>query len=216
MNMNPNRDNLIAGLTEELSPVRAFRTRDGIALLAAAMLATLVGVELIEGLWRGILAGEAAPFFWVTSGLLLMLGLAASGAVIAMSSPGVGNRHDAPKWACAMLAVLPLAAIVSVLPHSGAANAIMADTHASHCVQASLVATSASFAAMVLWLRHGAPVSLELAGWFTGIAAGALGTLAYGLSCTVDTVMHLGIWHVAPVAIAALAGRLAVPRLVRW
>lgn len=214
--MNPNRDNLIAGLTDKLAPVRAFRPRDGGAMLAAAVLATLVGVELIEGLWRGILAGEAAPFFWVTSGLLLVLGLSASGAVIAMSSPGVGNRHDAPKWASAMLAVLPLAAIFSVLPHSDGADAILADEYASHCVQASLVATSASFAALVLWLRRGAPVSLELAGWFTGIGAGALGTLAYGLSCTVDSITHLGIWHVVPVAITAIAGRLAVPHLVRW
>lgn len=214
--MNQNRDSLIAGLTEELCPVRPFRARDGIILLAVSVMVTLVGIELVEGLWRGILSGEPAPFFWVTSGLLLVLGLAASAAVVTIASPSVGNRHDAPKWASAMLAVLPLAAILSALPHPAAVGAIMADAHASHCVKASLVATSASFLAMVLWLRRGAPVSLDRAGWFTGIGAGALGTLAYGLSCTIDSVTHLGIWHVAPVAIAAIVGRVAVPYLVRW
>lgn len=214
--MNRNRDHLIAGLTEQLAPVRAIRMRDGIAVVTATALATLTGVEVVEGLWRGILAGEATPFFWVTSGLLLVLGLSACGAVIAMASPGVGNRHDAPRWASAMLAVLPIAAVLSALPHRGAANAIMADAHAGHCVTASLVATLGAFAALVIWLRRGAPVSLAQAGWFTGIGAGALGTLTYGLSCPVDTIGHLGVWHVTPVVIAAIAGRLVVPRLVRW
>ncbi|MFZ9394443.1 MAG: NrsF family protein [Erythrobacter sp.] len=214
--MNQNRDNLIAGLTEELSAVRVFRKRDGIALLAVSALATLVGVELSEGLWRGILTGEPAPFFWVTSGLLLGLGLAASGVVIAMASPSVGQRHDAPRWASAMLGVLPLAALVSALSGPEGVTALTLDDHASHCLQASLVASLASGAALVLWLRRGAPVSLEKAGWLAGIAAGSLGTLAYGISCTVDSVTHLGIWHVAPVALTAFVGRLVVPPLVRW
>ena len=47
-------------------------------------------------------------------------------------------------------------------------------------------------------------------------AAGAIGTLLYGLSCPIDSVTHLGIWHVVPVAVAAVAGRLIVPRMIAW
>lgn len=53
-------------------------------------------------------------------------------------------------------------------------------------------------------------------GFYTGVAAGALGSLAYGLSCPFDAIGHLGIWHVAPVAVSAALGRLGVPVLIRW
>lgn len=215
MTMNNNRDNLIAGLTEELAPVRSFKQRDGMAIVAVAAALTLVGVFAIEGLWFGAFQGEAAPFFWVTNGLLLLLGLASAGAVVAMASPGVGNSHDAPKWSFAMLLVLPLAAVMSVLSH-GSETAALNDPFALHCFTASLIASTGIGGALTLWLRRGAPVSHEAAGWFTGIAAGAMGTLLYGLSCPADSVTHLGIWHVVPVAVAAMAGRLIVPKLIAW
>jgi hypothetical protein len=215
MTMNKNRDDLIAGLTEELAPVRSFSERDGMTLVVVAAVATFLGVLAIEGLWIGAFQGEAAPFFWVTNGLLLLLGLASAGAVIAMASPGVGNRHDAPKWSFAMLGVLPLAALSSVVSHDAGIGALNDDA-ALHCLSASLIAAAAIGGALTMWLRRGAPVSQQAAGWFTGIAAGAIGTLLYGFSCPVDSVTHLGIWHVVPVAVAAIAGRLILPKLIAW
>ena len=103
--MNKNRDDLIAGLTEELAPVRSFSERDGMKLVAIAAAVTLAGVLAIEGLWVGAFQGEAAPCFWGTNGVLLLLCLASAGAVIAMASPGVGKHHDAPNWSFAMLGV---------------------------------------------------------------------------------------------------------------
>ena len=213
--MNKNRDDLIAGLTEELAPVRSFSERDGMTLVVVAAVATFLGVLAIEGLWIGAFQGEAAPFFWVTNGLLLLLGLASAGAVIAMASPGVGNSHDAPKWSFAMLGVLPLAALSSVVSHDAGIGALNDDA-ALHCLSASLIAAAAIGGALTMWLRRGAPVSQQAAGWFTGIAAGAIGTLLYGFSCPVDSVTHLGIWHVVPVAVAAIAGRLILPKLIAW
>ncbi|MBT8389148.1 MAG: DUF1109 domain-containing protein, partial [Altererythrobacter sp.] len=161
--MNKNRDNLIAGLTEELTPVRSFSERDGMKLVVIAAAATFLGVLVIEGLWVGAFQGEAAPFFWVTNGLLLLLGLASAGAVIAMASPGVGNHHDAPKWAFAMLGVLPLAALSSVVSHDAGIGALNDDA-ALHCFTASLIAATATGGALTMWLRRGAPVSQQAAG----------------------------------------------------
>lgn len=50
----------------------------------------------------------------------------------------------------------------------------------------------------------------------SGLAAGALGAAAYGLSCSLTGETHLGIWHVVPVFAMVLAGRFVVPHLVRW
>lgn len=207
---------MIAGLTEDLAPVRAFNPRDGAMLVAGAGALTVLGVLLVEGFWHGIVAGDASPFFWVTNGLLLILGLASASAVIMMASPRVGNRYDAPKWASAMLAVLPIAALITVIPHLQEGTYSMSGMFATHCIQASLIASLLTGAALTLWLRRGAPVSLNLTGWFTGLAAGALGTAAFGISCSYDSVTHLGISHVLPVVVTAIAGRLVVPPLVRW
>lgn len=212
--MTRERDNLIAGLTEDLAPVRAFRARDGLLLVAGAALLTLAGVELVEGLWRNMFA-DAAPFFWVTNGLLLVAGLAAVSAVVTMASPRVGNHFEAPKWAAIMLMVLPLTAVLG-LASSGNGMAIAAGSYSLHCFASAMAASILTGGVLTMWLRRGAPVSLNAAGWLTGLAAGSIGSALYGLSCAWDTVPHLGIWHVLPVVITAIIGRLAVPRLVGW
>lgn len=206
---------LISELADDLAPVRPMTLWTGLAWVALAALATLVLVELVEGLWRGMLAGQAAPLFWIANGLLLILALASATSVVVMSGPRVGNRHEAPKWALAAVGVLPLAALMSALDH-GAVHAPLADPYGLECAVYGLGAGLLTAAALTLWLRRGAPVSLHAAGVHTGLAAGAFGSVAYGLSCPLDTAMHLGVWHVLPVAAAALIGRFAIPPLARW
>ena len=123
-----------------------------------------------------------------------------------------------------MLALAPLTAFITVV--SWALN----ETHAHHAANVmndpaswywecglygSMAGTLVALAS-VLYLRRGAPVSIERSGWLTGLAAGSLGALAYNIACPLDTVAHVGFWHTAPVLIWALIGRFAVPPLIRW
>jgi len=213
--MNRINQDLIEQMADELTPVRSMKLRDGLALVALALLATVLLVALFEGLWSGILTGEASAFFMVTNGLLLVLGLASASSVLTMASPRVGGRHDGPKWAAAMVAVLPLAALLMLAARGGLAE-ILADPHGIACFTIALGASSLTAIALLFWLRRGAPVSLNSAGLHLGIAAGAFGSVAAGLACPIDTMAHLAIYHVAPVAAAGLIGRLLVPRLLRW
>ena len=213
--MTRDRDSIIAAMTEELTPVRGFRFGDGVILVSFAVLISVLGVAFFSGLSSGIISGEAAPFFWITNGLLLLLGLASASATIAIASPHVGSRHDSPKWASAAVALLPLAAIISVLPDSHGPAALM-DPVSLHCLTSALTTSTVTGAVLIMWLRRGAVVAPNEAGWLAGLAAGALGTVAYGLSCPLTTATHLGVWHVLPVAISAIVGRLAVPRLFSW
>lgn len=213
MDRQPNP--LIEQMTAQLQPVRPIRLRDGLLLLALASLFTVLGVELIEGVWRDAWTGGASAFFVVTNGLLLVLGIASASSVLRMASPRVGNHHDGPRWAMVMVAVLPLAALVTFM---GANNplAALAHHHGLSCFGAGLAASVLTAAVLGYWLRRGAPVSVASAGLHLGVAATALGSAAWGLACTLDDVVHLGFWHVLPLAVGSLVGRYLLPPLLRW
>lgn len=210
------RQNLIEQMTAELKPVRALRLRDGLVLVTLCVLVTVLAVEFLDGLWRGILRGEASPFFLIVNGSLLVLGLASAISVLTMATPRVGNRHDGPKWAMAMVAILPVAAMaVLATPHNHAAEAVLAP-YGLICFFAALASSTITGLALLVWLRRGAPVSPNLAGLHLGVAAGAFGALSYGMACSIDGIVHLGLAHVLPVAVTGLVGRFAIPPLLRW
>jgi hypothetical protein len=213
MNRVPNP--LIDELAGDLAPVRPLRLAQGAMLVALATLATVALVALVDGLWAGAWNGNASAFFFIANGMLGLLGTASALAVLRMASPRVGNSHEGARWAFAMLALLPATALVTVLLH-GSMGEIVYDPYGPDCFLHACAFALVTATALVLWLRRGAPVSLNAAGTFTGIAAAALGSFAYGLACPFDTMAHLGIWHMLPVGVAALVGRFAIPPLVRW
>ncbi|MEE4288964.1 MAG: DUF1109 domain-containing protein [Erythrobacter sp.] len=220
MNNPTSREELIAALTDGLTPIRRVRPAHGAALIAFATLLAGLAAVLVFGLWSGLLAGQVSAFFWITNGLLALLGAASTAALVSTALPRVGARSSAPWWSAAMLGVIPAAAIITLVSH-GAGHvhaASLADPGLLHweCTAYGLIAALVVAAAAVAFLRRGAPVSLERAGWLTGLASGALGSLAYGITCPHDTLGHVGLWHTAPVALAALACRFAVPPLIRW
>jgi hypothetical protein len=198
---------LIEQLAADLEPVRYLRFRDGVLWVGLSLLATVVAIAFIDGLWHGILHGEASPFFMITNGLLLVLGCASATSVLRMAAPRVGNLHDAPLWAMAMVAVLPFSAVL-VLLSEGAAMTLLEDPHGLNCLSAALVSSVLCAATLIFWLRRGAPVSPTRAGLHLGVAATALGSASYGLACPLDSMSHLALWHVAPVVIGGLAGRI--------
>lgn len=213
MNRVPNP--LIEQMAAELKPVRAVKLRDGLTITALAVLVTILGVELFDGLWRGILEGQASPFFLIANGLLLVLGISSAHSVLTMATPRVGNSHEGPKWAMAMATVLPLAAFAALLGHDHGSSPLN-DPYGMVCFGSGLVASVLTAGVLLFWLRRGAPVSPNTAGLHVGVASTALGSVAYGLACPLDGVVHLGIWHVAPVVVGALIGRFALPPLLRW
>ncbi len=206
---------MIAGLADDLEPVRRITVQGGLLLVGFATLVAFGVSVAVFDFWFGMFEGKASSFFWVTNGLVLLLGIASALALVMGGSPRVGQRENAPGWSAAMLAVLPLTVALSVATGSHDHGELVTPV-AWMCTKASLSAALLVGFASILWLRRGAPVSLERSGWLTGTAAGALGTFAYGITCPVDSVAHLGLWHVAPVAIAAVVGRMVVPPLIRW
>ncbi|MBX7542075.1 DUF1109 domain-containing protein [Qipengyuania sphaerica] len=213
--MNRVSNHFFDQLAGDLAPVRPIRRSRGIALVAVAAIVTIVLVALFGELQTHMIAGQATPMFFVTNGMLALLGAASSLAVVRMATPQVGSGHEGARWSAGMVALLPVTALI-MLGATHFLAAIMEDSHGVPCLLASITAGLVTAIALVFWLRRGAPVSLTSAGTYAGVAAGAIGSFAYGLTCPIETIGHLGIWHVAPVLVGGIAGRLAIPPLVRW
>ncbi len=215
------RDDLIAALTEDITPVARVKPQQGMLLVGfATIVAALASVAIFE-FWTGMVTGQASGFFWITNLALLVLGSASTAALAASALPRVGVRANAPAWSAAMLGVVPVAALIMIISaeasHTHAAGAL-SDPSLMYweCAAYGLAAAILVAAAAVMFLRRGAPVSIERSGWLTGLAAGSLGSVAYGITCPLDTIAHVGLIHVIPVAVAAVVGRFAVPPLIRW
>ncbi len=211
------REDLIAALTEDLTPVRRVSPVEGGLLIATATLIAFGLSVFFYQFWTGLVTGEASGYFWITHGLLMVLGVSSTASLVASSRPRVGIHANAPMWSAAMLAIVPVAAVIGLFSFgANHSHAGLNDPAAFMCTQASLLAGLLVAATAVLWLRRGAPVSIERSAWLTGLAAGSLGTLAYGITCPVDSLSHVGLWHVAPVAVSAVIARIVVPPLIRW
>jgi hypothetical protein len=218
------REDLIASLAQDMAPVRPVRPAHGAWLIALAVVLAGIACIAIFEFWSGMLSGEASAFTWMTNGLLLVLGAASTTGLVASALPRIGARGNAPYWGAAMLAMAPLTALITLFlleaghGHAHSVSGRLADQLASYweCGLYGTIAGLVIALAGVFFLRRGAPVSLERSGWLTGLAAGSLGALAYNITCPLDTVAHVGIWHTVPVLAWAIIGRLAVPRLIRW
>jgi hypothetical protein len=76
---------------------------------------------------------------------------------------------------------------------------------------------SVPVAAGLVWaLRGMAPVRLRRAGAAIGLAAGGIATMVYAVHCPESAVPFIAIWYTLGMALAATAGWLLGPRLLRW
>lgn len=217
MRMTPqNTDMLIEELVGELKPVRPVSTARGLIVAAASLAATFAAAITITGLQWDLSRLAANPVYIIATGSFLLLGSIASLSVVTQSKPRVGADHSGWKWAASMLAILPLAAVISSLDSWRTDFASASALDGLACVTAGTVFGLLTFAALTLWQRRGAPTNPERAGLLTGIASGCFGIAGFSLSCPHSDILHVGIWHTGAVLACALLGRLVVPRLLRW
>ena len=214
MSSDPN--NLIASLVDDLRPVRAMRMVDGLALVASAGAITVVLTILLLGLRPDVADGQFQPLFLFANGLFLIVGLATALAAVGMGMPRVGHSSQGWKWVVAMGSLLPATAVIMLTSRTEPMPLALVTSHEVKCVAMGLALSLLTATALTGWLRRGAPTSAERAGWLVGLASGSTGIFAFAFHCPFDSFYHVGLWHVLPVAIGAVLGRLIVPRLIRW
>jgi hypothetical protein len=207
---------LITELVGGLEPIRPLRFSSGLGFALAGLGVTLGAVAWLFGFRTDVLAGNFDPVFLLAAGLFFLLGLATSATVVVMSRPHIGSDHSGWRWAAAMTALLPIAAILTSLERGRMAVSAAYAGHGFDCLVAGSALGLLIAAVLVWWLRRGAPTSPERAGLLTGIAAGSFGMFAFSLHCQYNDIIHIGLWHGLAVAATAGLGRLVIPRLIRW
>jgi hypothetical protein len=201
----------ISTLVEELQPVTPLKWQKAIILPLILIFAAISVVALTKSIRTDLLAANPHPMFLLRSGTLLLLASVCGVTLLSMASPSVGRQGNGWKIAVAAAALFPLAAIIMAMTGQRLPTA-----SGLECLAFSFLTGSVTAIPMVLWLRRGAPVLLERAGWLTGLAAGGLGAFAYSFHCPFNSLIYIGFWYSLAVGICAVLGRLIVPRLIRW
>jgi len=214
--MGRNPDELIDSLVEDLHPAKPMRFSRGIGMAAIGLAVAILLAALSFGFRPDLVAGRPNGMIILGGGLFFLLGISSTAAVLAMSSPRVGVGRNGWGWAAAMASLLPLTALIVAILEGSSAWTASEPNHGIVCFTYSLGLGLIIGGTLVAWLRRGAPTSLERAGLLTGIAAGSGGVVAFSLVCPINSIMHIGLWHGLAVTVSALAGRLIVPRLIRW
>lgn len=207
-------------LVSDLVPVRRIRLREGMAIALAMMAVCALAIGLRLGV-RGDLANGALHWmFLLRSAALLGLGIAAAAAALSESTPLVGGERPGMwKWALAVAALFPLGAAfvwLADIRSIDQAQRLLDPQYGMQCLQMSALCAVAIGMAMTAWLRRGAPVSPERTGWLVGLAAGALGTAAYSISCSENAVVYIGTWYTLAIGGCAIGGRVVLTPLLRW
>lgn len=213
---NPQLEALMDRLAVNVQPVRPLDDRPTMLALAALLLVTATLMLAWLGLRADLMAGQPNPMFLLRCGTLAVLGLVSAGAVLAQAHPGVGRVSQGWKVAAAMALLFPLSGAVMAVDQPEHAMAMASAASGWECLRMSLAAAALCTVPMVLHLRRGAPVAPQRAGLLVGLAAGSLGALAYNLHCPYNSMVYTGLWYGIAVGSAAVAGRLVVPRLIRW
>ena len=215
-----NTQSLIDRLAADLPPVRPIQPRNGMALALIASLVAALCVIAWFGARDDIVAGAPDPIVVMRCLLLILLGLATSFAVTHAARPAVGRAHNGWAWALAAAMAMPASAVLLYAYHHLAgipfAKGDMDFSYAPHCLAISGASALLIGTVQTLWLRRGAPTNLTRAGWLVGLAAGSFGTFAYSLHCPSNSIFYVGLFYGMAVALCAVAGRLLVPRLIRW
>jgi hypothetical protein len=210
----------MSALVDDLSPVRVVKRRDSLLLVAGATFIASAIVAITYGMRGDVIAGDPHPIVVIRAGLLLLLGLATTLAVGAAARPSVGKPQNGWMWALAAAAVLPVAAFskfVYLYASGQPFNQFMLDFEfGPRCLMISTLSALWIGSFMTWWLRRGAPIALNRAGWLVGIAAGSFGTFCFNVYCNSVSIFYIGLWYSLAVALCAVAGRLIVPRLIRW
>ncbi len=209
-------EDLIDDLTDRLEPVRPIVPERGQLLVLALFALTLFGVTMLWGVRPDMAHGAPDPAIAIVSALFALCATFGAVTVTRMARPSLGSHYAGWRWSLAAVGTVPLVAIALLAGHSGEPAAHAADPFGLMCLSRGIGASLIVMAALLGWVRRGAPSSPERAGLLIGMTAGSTGAFALSVQCDFPGFYHAAFWHVSIVVVATLIGRFGLSRWLRW
>jgi hypothetical protein len=207
-------DDLINALARDpvpaLPPVRHLIAR----ALAISLPVSVVLFVATIGIRKDLLPALAEGWFGIK---LLLVGLVVvAGWQLTGSRAQPGRNLPLLGALAAGLAMLTAVALdLRIEGVAGWSERLIGD-NAAKCMMLIPLLSAAPLAGLLYALRDAATVRPGQAGAAAGLLAGALGALLYGLHCTDDSPLFLGVWYLASIGLMMLLGALAGRHLLRW
>ena len=212
-----NTDTLIAALAKDLPPVsrHAVGRRLLLGILGGGGI-TLLMIALLLG-FRGDLGLAMRGFaFWMKWTYTISLGIGAVVMVVRLARPEPVRLRGFWPLAIpfALLAIVSVAEMAHV--PSGDWLAMWLGKTWKKCPWLVLMLSAPIFIGLLWSFRRLAPTRLSAAGGAAGLAAGAWAATLYCLHCPEVSALFVLTWYTLGISLAAIAGALLGPRLLRW
>jgi hypothetical protein len=208
-------DDLIADLSQSPWPTVRPAVRVAAAMIGGWLIA-LVGLMLIVGPPLTAVAETGATPFALKVGFTLALAIVSTLAALAAGRPG---QRLTPQLALIGLPFVVIAMAAGIELYSvgpGAWESLLLGTSFFSCMTAVSLASVPVLAGMFWAYRELAPTRPTLAGFLTGLSAGAAAAVAYALYCTETTASFLIAAYTPAMLVPACIGALLGSRLLRW
>ncbi|MBK5959462.1 hypothetical protein CCR97_14775 [Rhodoplanes elegans] len=208
-------DELIQALVAD----RETREPFGSGALAGAVALGLVGSLLVYAATlapRDLATALFQPRFDFKLIVALTLALAAVPVVGRLARP-----DGQPGRATLAVLIAPLLLAIGVLVElavvdSSAWRARLIGENAVACLLCIPLLSAPILAAVILFLRKGAPTRPDLAGVFAGLLGGGLGAFLYASHCPDDSPLFVATWYPLAISGVVVASTLLARRLARW
>ncbi len=210
-------DDLIETLVSDLKPVspRAF-PRGFVTAISVSLAISLLLMLTLAGLRVDFPGAFTLPAFWMKSAYNFLIAIAALAAVYRIARPD-GKAGPIFREIGVVVVVMALAAVSQLaLSPPEAHRSLILGRSALHCPFLIFAFAVPIFAAVFWWMRSAAPPDPRLAGFVSGLAAGAAGAWVYSWFCTENGMPFVLIWYSLGILLTGLLGRLLGPRLLRW
>ncbi len=206
---------LISDLTQDVKPVKCCR-HPLLRLLPFLFVAVIYigGIFYFYGVRPDLAAKWGDSIFVFEVLLMAMIAISSALSSVYLSLPDKGGYGWLPVVPFTALGIFALWSIARIF--SNGMPLVMPGLHMDHCMGEGVFMAIIPLAMLLVITRSGATVAPYLSAAMGVISAGAIGYTGLKISCSMDTVAHTLVSHLAPyLLIGALMGIFA-RKLFKW
>lgn len=201
MSTTQERPDLISQLVAEAHPVRRLWSPTQ-RLVAWVGLASVLGLGvLVVGARHDLGVRLRDPAFLLEVGTLAFAGVWMASQALRHAVPGMGPDR--------FRGIVGLGGVAGMLllrePIQTALSLDAFVQLGAPCASTAVGLAAGPWAALVIALRRGAPLSAARAGALAGGAAAVLAFMLLRLRCPLDDLLHVLVWHALPVVVTGAA-----------